>query len=372
MPSSEIESSEVSSYAEQSESSSEDVPSSIAPDPEEQYQVPFDYWKANITDGGFLTRDFNLTLLLSGLDGEGNALTGFLKNDEGKLHLQASYQGTTTEFYVGLLPNGLTLYSLGEEGWEVEALPPRRTAPIIASYSQFLLPFEYASFEYNSATHAYECPSLVTENGRNATNIAIRFADGELLSLTYSGSFSFEGDLAFEGDIGISMASQGATSVTFPAAEERLAVYPEVPVLVSETAMDFEIGDEPRALKAYGKSYGWYQAVRLVSADPRIADVSEGMVRPVSVGKTYIFCTDIDGNECTACIVTVRERSGSGPQEGNPFHGIALRFRHPSYGDRAAHSYYSYSDTYGIDWLYERMGHISISFFPDGDKPTFP
>ena len=185
---------------------------------EKGYTVSEAYWTKNITNLGYFGADANLTMDME-FTYYGDAATGaaaekedaVVENANGKLHIDFIY----TEVYFDPLTDGsFDVYGKTKDGWQKRNVDPATYAQTIELFTTFIRPWIYNDFAYNEETHAYvkESDEFVAQGSTvTLSDIAFKFEDGNLLSLTYHAS-----DEDGEYDFVLTGSKWGTTTVTIP------------------------------------------------------------------------------------------------------------------------------------------------------------
>ncbi len=185
---------------------------------EKGYTVSEAYWTKNITNLGYFGVDSNLTMDME-FTYYGDAATGaaaekedaVVENANGKLHIDFIY----TEVYFDPLTDGsFDVYGKTKDGWQKRNVDPATYAQTIGLFTTFIRPWTYNDFAYNEETHAYvkQSDEFVAQGSTvTLSDIAFKFEDGNLLSLTYHAS-----DEDGEYDFVLTGSKWGTTTVTIP------------------------------------------------------------------------------------------------------------------------------------------------------------
>ena len=185
---------------------------------EKGYTVSEAYWTKNITQLGYFGADANLTMDME-FTYYGDAAIGaaaekedaVIENANGKLHIDFIY----TEVYFDPLTDGsYDVYGKIKDEWQKRNVDPATYAQTIGLFTTFIRPWTYNDFAYNEETHAYvkESDEFVAQGSTvTLSDIAFKFEDGNLLSLTYHAS-----DEDGEYDFVLTGSKWGTTTVTIP------------------------------------------------------------------------------------------------------------------------------------------------------------
>ena len=287
------------------------APASSAAD-ETKYLVSQEYWTANITQGGFFGANHNLTMRMTMTNDAGSAQTGSLANQNGTLYLNIISGEEHIEMYIQPLEDmTYDLYSQNEGKWTKMNVPATYAAYLAMSYASFINPWPYSDFTYNSATHAYEKASdTLTVEGETIllTDIAFKFEDSKLVSLTYKANQG-----ADQYDFSLTVSNWGTTTVTLPEVSTDISV---MAILLSESMISMKVGDNKEITatvypeNATNKEVTWSLSSNIAHIDYFSSDHNKINIKAEQKGT--VILTAAIGSVTATCTIVIEDNNGGG------------------------------------------------------------
>ena len=295
--------------------SSEDNPPDNPPVVDSKYQVSQEYWTNNITRGGYFGESSNLTMNMSMTSDMGVAERGMLANQNGNLHFSIQAEEEMELYVKPLTDSSYDVYFKDEAGkWAMYNFPATYMATLSESFVVFVNPWLFSDFTYNETTHAYEKASgkLEFEDGEvNLTDIAFKFEDNKLLSLTYKAT---DGRVNY--DFSLTVSNWGSTVVTFPKVDDEPPVVEVVSIVLSETELNMKVGENKQLVAtvypadAEDKEVTWSSSSPVALVEKMGSDSSKINIKAEDEGEAIITASTSNGVTATCKVIITKDSQG--------------------------------------------------------------